>query len=211
MRYYEIKYRGKFFEEGTLLGEMNDSLRTEIAVHNCRELIEKVPFLRRQANDGRDEQFIGRIARSLSVGYYVNGDYIIRQGEIGTEMYFIVTGVVHIIVNGNRVATFTDGAFFGEVALIANIPRTASVVAAAPSIIYKLTRNEFMDILLEFDDMRVRIDRIYQERMAKVRAERALVEAQRVETRSFVIERAQSNVEKPLLEKIDTESMGSCD
>ncbi|KAJ3109284.1 anaphase-promoting complex subunit Hcn1 [Phlyctochytrium planicorne] len=169
--YYEIKYRGKFFEESTLLGEMNESLRTEIAVHNCRELIEKVPFLRRQQNDGRDEQFLGRIARSLSVGYYVNDDFIIRQGEIGTEMYFIVTGKVNIIVNGNQVASFTD-----EVALIANIPRTASVIAATPSIIYKLTRTEFMDILLEFDDMRVRIDRIYQERMAKVRAERAMAE-----------------------------------
>ncbi|KAJ3110529.1 hypothetical protein HDU96_006499 [Phlyctochytrium bullatum] len=177
IRYYEIKYRGKFFEEGTLLAEMNESLRTEIAVHNCRELIEKVPFLRRQQNDGRDEQFLGRIARSLSVGYYVAGDFIIRQGEIGTEMYFIVTGKVNILVNNNQVATFSDGAFFGEVALIANIPRTASVVAAQPSIIYRLTRNEFMDILLEFDDMRVRIDRIYQERMAKVRAERALADA----------------------------------
>ncbi|KAJ3218421.1 anaphase-promoting complex subunit Hcn1 [Dinochytrium kinnereticum] len=207
MRYYEIKYRGKFFEESTLLGEMNDSLRTEIAVHNCRELIEKVPFLRRQQNDGRDDQFIGRIARSLSVGYYVNGDYIIRQGE-----YFIVTGTVKIMVNGNQVATFTDGAFFGEVALIANIPRTASVVAASPSIIYRLTRTEFMDILMEFDDMRVRIDRIYQERMAKVRVERALADAQRgsqVDRATGGMEKSQ--VEKVPLEKIDTQSMSTTD
>ncbi|KAJ3399223.1 anaphase-promoting complex subunit Hcn1, partial [Chytridiales sp. JEL 0842] len=64
-RYYEIKYRGKLFEEATLLASMNESLRSEIAIHNCRELITKVPFLRREENDGRDEMFIGRIATSL--------------------------------------------------------------------------------------------------------------------------------------------------
>jgi hypothetical protein len=85
-RYYEIKYRGKFFEEGTLLAEMNESLRQEIAIHNCRELITKVPFLRREEKDGRDEIFLGRIASALIAAYYVAGDIVISQGEIGSEM-----------------------------------------------------------------------------------------------------------------------------
>ncbi|KAI9334870.1 hypothetical protein BDR26DRAFT_897680 [Obelidium mucronatum] len=42
--YYETKYRGKYFEEDTLLADMNDSLREEISCHNTRKLIEKVPF-----------------------------------------------------------------------------------------------------------------------------------------------------------------------
>jgi hyperpolarization activated cyclic nucleotide-gated potassium channel 2 len=81
-RYYEIKYRGKYFEEGTLLNEMNESLRQEIAIHNCRELIQKVPFLRREENDGRDEIFLGKIATSLVACYFVAGDVIINQGEV---------------------------------------------------------------------------------------------------------------------------------
>jgi hypothetical protein len=85
-RYYELKYRGKFFEEASLLSEMNESLRQEIAIHNCRELITKVPFLRREENDGRDEIFMGRIATALVATYYIPGDIIISQGEIGTEM-----------------------------------------------------------------------------------------------------------------------------
>ncbi|KAI9338253.1 hypothetical protein BDR26DRAFT_437120 [Obelidium mucronatum] len=56
--YYETKYRGKYFEEETLLADMNESLRTEISLHNTRALIEKVPFLRRIENDGRDEIFL---------------------------------------------------------------------------------------------------------------------------------------------------------
>jgi CRP-like cAMP-binding protein len=58
-----------------------------------------------------------------------------------------------------------------EVALIANIPRTATVQAAVSTCLYRLTRADFMVILGEFDDMRIRIDRIYQERMKKVKEE----------------------------------------
>jgi CRP-like cAMP-binding protein len=58
-----------------------------------------------------------------------------------------------------------------EVALIANIPRTATVQAASSCVLYKLTRADFVTILGEFEDMRIRIDKIYQERMEKVRME----------------------------------------
>ncbi|KAJ3119577.1 anaphase-promoting complex subunit Hcn1 [Physocladia obscura] len=166
IKYYEIKYRGKFFEEKTLLGEMNESLRMEISAHNCRELIQKVPFLRREMEDGRDELFLGRIATSLTACFFVAGDIIFTQGEIGYDMYFILSGTVEIIVNGNRVAQFRD-----EVALIANIPRTATVQAYSSCSLYRLTRPDFMSILAEFTDVRERINVIYNERMAKVKLE----------------------------------------
>ncbi|KAJ3399359.1 hypothetical protein HDU80_008011 [Chytriomyces hyalinus] len=171
LRYYELKYRGKFFEERTLLEEMNDSLRMEIATHNCRELISKVSFLRRAQHDGRDDLFVGRIATALTACYFVPGDVIITQGEMGNEMYFMMSGVVDIIANGKKVTSFRDGAFFGEIALIANIPRTATVQAATSSMLYKLTRDAFTSILEEFDDVRRRVEVIYRERMEKIRLE----------------------------------------
>ncbi|KAJ3309801.1 hypothetical protein HDU76_003517 [Blyttiomyces sp. JEL0837] len=171
VQYYEVKYRGKYFEEQALLADMNDSLRTELAMHNCKQLIEKVPFLRREEGDGRDIIFFGRIATALHQLFFVPGDCVVRQGELGNEMYFVVSGTVGIVVNNTQVTTFGEGAFFGEVALIANIPRTATVRALTSVIVYRLSRDDFNAILMEFDDMRTRIDRIYQERMAKVRRE----------------------------------------
>ena len=112
-KYYEIKYRGKLFEESTLLDEMNDSLRMEIAVHNCRELIKKVSFLRREEGDGRDDQFLGRIATVLQPCYFVSGDVIFTQGDMGSEMFFILQGVVSIAVNGKVVTKMKDGSVFG--------------------------------------------------------------------------------------------------
>ncbi|KAJ3021547.1 UNVERIFIED_CONTAM: anaphase-promoting complex subunit Hcn1 [Siphonaria sp. JEL0065] len=171
LKYYELKYRGKFFEENTLLNEMNDSLRMEIAAHNCRELISKVSFLRREQNDGRDELFIGRIAIALVACFFVPGDIIITQGEMGNEMYFIMSGTVNVIAGGKRVTSFKEGAFFGEIALIANIPRTATVQAASSCMLYRLTRNAFTSILEEFDDVRKKVDVIYRDRMEKIRQE----------------------------------------
>ncbi|KAJ3052049.1 Potassium voltage-gated channel sub H member 7 [Rhizophlyctis rosea] len=171
LQYYQIKYRGKFFEENEILGQLNEALRMEIAIHNCRELITKVPFLQRDEDDGRDAIFIGRVASALQSCYYVRGDVVCAQGETGDAMYFILLGTVGILVNGNPVASLQAGSFFGEVALIAQIPRTATVIARTACHLYRLARSDFLHILETFDDMRMRIDRIYQERMKKVRQE----------------------------------------
>ncbi|KAJ3037902.1 Potassium voltage-gated channel sub H member 7 [Rhizophlyctis rosea] len=170
-QYYQVKYHGKFFEEGEILGQLNEALRMEIAIHNCKELIMKVPFLQRDEGDGRDAIFMGRIASALQSCYYVKGDVVCAQGESGDAMYFILHGTVGILVNGNPVASLQAGSFFGEVALIAQIPRTATVIARTACHLYRLARSDFLQILETFDDMRMRIDRIYQERMKKVRLE----------------------------------------
>ncbi|KAJ3007070.1 hypothetical protein HKX48_009326, partial [Thoreauomyces humboldtii] len=79
--YFHLKYRGKYFNEGEILHELNDSLRQEIVIHNCRELITQVSFLARKVGDGRDEHFLGRIASALKPVYYVEGDTIFEQGR----------------------------------------------------------------------------------------------------------------------------------
>ncbi|KAJ3070057.1 hypothetical protein HDU98_006910 [Podochytrium sp. JEL0797] len=172
LQFYEFKYKGKYFEERELLNDMNSSLRRELSAITCKQLIDKVPFLKREMGDGRDHVYLGKIATVLSPVYFITGDMIVNQGEQATEMFFILSGKVNILVNGNVVAS-SDGGFFGEVALIANIPRTASVQAASNCNLYTLTAKDFNAILVEFEDMRRRIDKIYNERMAKVRLEQA--------------------------------------
>ncbi|KAJ3114433.1 hypothetical protein HDU96_002103 [Phlyctochytrium bullatum] len=169
--YFDLKYKGKFFDEEAILKEMNDSLRLEIAVHNCQDLIAKVPFLRREMNDGRDEVFMGRIARALKPKYFVKGDIIFEQGWVGNEMYFILNGSVSIIVNGRVVGQLSDGAFFGEVALLGEVPRTATIRSSTNTVLYCLDRHDFLTIIADYQDMAVRIKQVYEERMVKVKKE----------------------------------------
>ncbi|KNC99242.1 uncharacterized protein SPPG_05498 [Spizellomyces punctatus DAOM BR117] len=178
--FFQLKYRGKYFDEASILKELNDSLRQEITIHNCRDLIAKVNFLSRNVGDGRDLDFLGRIANALKAVYYIKGDTIFEQGKVGNEMYFILSGMVEIIVANNRVATLSDGAFFGEVALLGQVPRTATIRAAADTVAYRLDRSDFEAILADFDDMAIRIRLVYEERMAKVRKEKEMVANQQV-------------------------------
>ncbi|KAJ3067889.1 hypothetical protein HDU98_008907 [Podochytrium sp. JEL0797] len=168
--YYETKYRGKFFEEDSLLSELNESLRADISLQNTRSLIEKVPFLRRAENDGRDEIFFYRLATVLHAHYYIPGDYITKQGDSGHDMYFILSGKVNVFVNGKKVVSLYDGAYIGEVALIARILRTATVQAAMPSVLYRLTHKDFHIVIDEFPDMKLRIHKLAQDGQKMVQA-----------------------------------------
>ncbi|ORY39549.1 hypothetical protein BCR33DRAFT_720012 [Rhizoclosmatium globosum] len=198
LEYYEFKYRGKYFEEKSLLNDMNSSLRMELATFNCSTLIEKVPFLKRQMGDGRDNIYLGRIATALNPVFYIPGDFIVIQGEQATEMFFIQSGKVNIVVSGKTVTSFTEGAFFGEVALIANIPRTATVQAATSCQLYSLSAKDFNSIILEFDDMKQRIDQIYHERMERVRQEQAARIAQQIQEESSFISSEGEKAQNPL-------------
>ncbi|KAJ3072804.1 hypothetical protein HDU98_002883 [Podochytrium sp. JEL0797] len=145
------------------------SVMQEVSLHNTRDLILKVPFLKRQEGDGRDEIWIGRIAIALHTQHYIAGDYITKQGEAGFDMFFIVSGKVDVFVNDRKVVSFFDGAYLGEVALICTILRTATVQAAIPSMLYRLNCQDFRDILEEFPDMKRRIDLLAEERDAVIK------------------------------------------
>ncbi|KAI9338210.1 hypothetical protein BDR26DRAFT_919486 [Obelidium mucronatum] len=168
--YYETKYRGKYFEEDTLLSDMNESLRADISLHNTRSLIEKVPFLRRTENDGRDEIFFYRIATVLHAHYFIPGDFITKQGDSGHDMFFILSGKVNVFVNGVKVVSLYDGAYIGEVALITRVLRTATVQAAMPSVLYRLTFKDFHAVISEFTDMKLRIQKLAMEGQKMVMA-----------------------------------------
>src|SRR4029079_19024302 len=69
-----------------------------------------------------------------AVATYVAGDKIFAQGELGTEMFIILEGEVEIVkhINGesHTLSRLEKGDFFGEMALLENVPRTADAVAA---------------------------------------------------------------------------------
>ncbi|KAJ3019498.1 anaphase-promoting complex subunit Hcn1 [Thoreauomyces humboldtii] len=180
-RYFQLKYRGKYFDEAAIMQELNESLRQEITVHNCRDLIAKVNFLSRNVGDGRDFHFLGRIASALRAVYYIEGDVVFEQGRVGNDMFFILSGSVAIIVGKNRVGTLSDGAFFGEVALLGDVPRTATIQAASDTVAYRLDRTDLHAILADYDDMAIQIRTVYEERMAKVRIEKLMKEKEQAE------------------------------
>jgi len=87
-----------------------------------------------------------RVAASLIPVTVAAGDTIIRAGEVGDRFYVVGSGVLDIDVPGHRV-TAGAGDYFGEIALLRDIPRTATVTASADSVVYALEREDFLAVV----------------------------------------------------------------
>lgn len=76
------------------------------------------------------------------------GDTIIKEGDPGREMYIIKSGSVDVVKRDGsgeiHLATLSKGDFFGEMAILENIYRTATVKAKEPSRLIVLTTGNFM-------------------------------------------------------------------
>jgi CRP-like cAMP-binding protein len=70
-----------------------------------------------------------------------------RQGETGREFMIIERGTASVQRNGVEVGTMGAGDFFGELAMIAEAPRTATVIATEDLTVWMLSRHEFSSLL----------------------------------------------------------------
>ncbi|KAJ3002606.1 hypothetical protein HKX48_002245 [Thoreauomyces humboldtii] len=87
-------------------------------------------------------------------------------------MYFIIFGSVEVIIANKRIGNLTSGAFFGEVALLGQTPRTATIKAISNVMAYQLDGADFDAIVDDFDDMAVKIRLVYDERMNRNKKEK---------------------------------------
>jgi CRP-like cAMP-binding protein len=72
------------------------------------------------------------------------GTEIVRQGDHGDRFYVIDSGEVDVSVNGEDAGTMGAGDHFGEIALLRDVPRTATVTAKSEVSLHALERDEFL-------------------------------------------------------------------
>ncbi|OAN46612.1 potassium transporter Kef [Paramagnetospirillum marisnigri] len=100
-------------------------------------LVAKVPFFARlQANQ------IAEIASLLKLSRAIKGEVLMREGDTGECMYFIVSGQVEVKGKGGTFV-LKNGDFFGEIALIERCPRTATVKAISRCQLLVLDARDF--------------------------------------------------------------------
>jgi CRP/FNR family transcriptional regulator, cyclic AMP receptor protein len=87
---------------------------------------------------------LARVTEDLEVPA---GRVLCREGEIGHEFFVIVDGEVEITRQSERVSTAGSGDFFGEIAVIEEIPRMATVTATTPLRFFVLRRQDFHKVL----------------------------------------------------------------
>lgn len=120
---------------------------------NPHELLRRVPFF---MDIPKSE--VESIIKLLKEYRASPGEVVIKEGDTGDHIYLILRGVVRVIkdINGEEVelATLMAGDFFGEMALLSDIKRTASCKAVTPCILYTLDRKDFETVKEEFPSIR---------------------------------------------------------
>ncbi|KAI8077983.1 cyclic nucleotide-binding-like protein [Gilbertella persicaria] len=80
---------------------------------------------------------------------FKSGDWVIEQGAVGDYFYIVSSGTLDCFVNGNKVTQYQRGGSFGELALMYNAPRAASIQATSDAVLWALDRVSFRSILME--------------------------------------------------------------
>jgi predicted MFS family arabinose efflux permease len=103
------------------------------------DLLRRVPFLVLLP-----EPAIGQLADALVPVHAEAGEQLIRQGDVGDRFYIVEQGGVAVAVDGREVQRGGPGYYFGEIALLRNEPRTASVSAVGDTELLALERDDFL-------------------------------------------------------------------
>lgn len=99
--------------------------------------------------DGVDAGGMERIAAKAIEVAFPADHVIVRQGEIGTGFFVIVSGGARVVRDGATIASLGDGEFFGELSLLDGRPRVAQVVATGPTTCLALASWDLEAIMLE--------------------------------------------------------------
>jgi CRP-like cAMP-binding protein len=104
------------------------------------ELLERVPLFAPLPGPALE-----RLASQLETVQVAAGTNVITQGEPGDRFYVVAEGRLDVVVDGNPTRSLGPGDSFGEIALLRDVPRTATVTATTDARLYALAREAFLE------------------------------------------------------------------
>jgi ABC-2 type transport system ATP-binding protein len=122
--------------------------------------------------NGLDEASLTMIANRFVTRREPGDHLLVRQGEPGDRFYVIVTGTVEVTraepgEADRRLAVLGRGDMFGEIALIRDEPRNASVRTLTPCLLLTLDRRPFLDLLATRPRLWEHVERVAAERLGQ--------------------------------------------
>ena len=108
---------------------------------------------------------LARVSEDLEVPA---GEVLCKEGQLGREFFVIIDGEVEVTKDGKRLAVRGGGEFFGEIALLQQGPRTATVTARTPLRFFVLTRRDFQQLLRDNPGVELKILQALARRLLQV-------------------------------------------
>ena len=106
------------------------------------ELISKVPLFSRLSRKGLED--VARIADEIDLPA---GKVMAKEGDRGREFFVLIEGEANVTKGDRSINTMKEGDFFGEIALVTKMPRTASVTATTDVHVLVITERDFGALL----------------------------------------------------------------
>jgi CRP-like cAMP-binding protein len=97
------------------------------------------------------------------------GTEITRQGDIGDRFYLVDEGEADVTIDGHVVTTLGPGDYFGEIALLRDVPRTATVTARTDASLLALERDEFVSAVTGHPTSLEAADAVVAARLGRLR------------------------------------------
>ncbi|MBN1648930.1 MAG: cyclic nucleotide-binding domain-containing protein [Spirochaetales bacterium] len=166
--YYEYLWASRRgYDEASVLQGLPDPLKVSVALYLNKEIIEKVPIF-----EGASDEFMREIIMNLTPVVYTPGDAIVKAGEVGYDMFFISKGSLDVLSADEETLynTLSAGQFFGEIALLLSMPRTATIRARDYCDLYRLDKATFDRVLSRYPDFAASINKLARERKARIEA-----------------------------------------
>ncbi|XP_049284757.1 potassium/sodium hyperpolarization-activated cyclic nucleotide-gated channel 3-like [Anopheles funestus] len=163
---FATRFRTRYFDEETIMGLFPQNLRSSIRMETCRHLVASVDLFK-----NLPYFILTDIVNCLRLEIYLQDDVIIAAGSYGDSMYFLAMGTVAVYaMNGKELGHLTDGAYFGEISLIKrNQQRTANVIALEACEIYRLSHEDFQNVIKPHAYLLNRIRKQAEQRLAMMK------------------------------------------
>lgn len=100
---------------------------------------------------------------------YVEGDVLFRQGDVGDAAFVIISGEAEVSIDTDKgplvVARLRDHDFVGEIAILCDVPRTATVTARSKVEALRITKDLFFRMVKEFPEIAIEVMRELAQRV----------------------------------------------
>ena len=97
--------------------------------------------------EGMSADSLDRLADVAGEQEFAAGQFIVRQGQVGTGLYVITAGAARVVRGTDELATLGPGEFFGELAVVDQEPRFASVQAVEPTTVVAVASWDLLALL----------------------------------------------------------------
>lgn len=117
------------------------------------------------------EEFQSIVAK-LTLRHYEEDTIVVQEGDPGDSLFIVVRGQVRVLTHDNRnkeivLANLGEGEFFGEVALLTERPRTATIITNLNTELLELTRDDYNSLIARYPNVKTVMEEFHHQRAYK--------------------------------------------